>query len=235
MTEFLAALRRCEEALSRLEKLPQSKGSFVEHRQAHLVKDFETSRKSLVSFPGKQELLAVEENLLFVRQMESLLKELSKAQDKAEAKRLLGRLLTISLALESPTKVQKPALKGIPSDIRAELQADIDETQRCFDAKCYRACVILCGRVLETALHRKYYEATKNDLLEKSPGIGLGNLVSKLHEKGVIVDPAISQQIHLINQVRIYSVHTKKEPFAPSPEQAQAIMLYTLDIVKKLF
>jgi len=93
----------------------------------------------------------------------------------------------------------------------------------------------LCGRVMETALHRKYYEATGQDLLEKAPGIGLGNLIAKLSEKGVKLDPGLTNQIHLINQVRVFSVHTKQDAFIPSKMQAQAIVLYTIDILEKVF
>ena len=89
--------------------------------------------------------------------------------------------------------------------------------------------------MLEIALHRKYYELTKNDLLEKSPGIGLGNIIAKLKEKNITLDPALTNQIHLINQIRIFSVRKKKEAFYPSKQQTQATILYTLDILEKLF
>jgi len=112
--------------------------------------------------------------------------------------------------------------------------ADIRELKRCFNAKCYRSSTILCGRILETALHRKYFEATNKDILETSPGIGLGNLIAKLNNK-VEFEPGIKDQIHLINKVRISSVHKKKEAFFPTRQQAYAIILYTMDILKKLF
>ncbi len=95
--------------------------------------------------------------------------------------------------------------------------------------------MILCGRVLETALHRKYFDATGNDLLEKAPGTGLGNLIAKLAEKGIALDPGLPNQVHLINQVRVFSVHTKQQAFTPTKLQAEAIVLYTLDILEKLF
>ena len=123
----------------------------------------------------------------------------------------------------------------MPFEIHDDVSADLDEVKRCMDAQCYRSAVILCGRILETALHRKYYEVTKNDLLEKSPGIGLGNLVAKLAEQNVALDPALGNQIHLINQVRVHSVHQKNDAFKPSAAQAQAIVLYTTDILEKLF
>ena len=125
-------------------------------------------------------------------------------------------------------------LKQIPSDICEDVKADVEELEKCFASGCYRSAVILCGRLLETALHRRYYEATGNDMLEKSPGIGLGKIIAKLEEHNVNLDPGITQQIHLVNQVRIFSVHKKQQPFYPSKSQAEAMILYTLDVVEKL-
>jgi len=48
-------------------------------------------------------------------------------------------------------------------------------------------------------------------------------------------EPGISEQIHLINQVRVYSVHKKQKAFYPSKEQTHAIILYTIDAIKKMF
>ncbi len=127
------------------------------------------------------------------------------------------------------------SIPRVPFEIKEEVNADLAELHKCFENECYRSTIILCGRILETALHRKYYEITGRDILETSPGIGLGNLVAKMKELQFNFDPGISEQIHLINQVRIYSVHKKQEPFSPSKEQAHAIILYTLDVVKKMF
>lgn len=153
--------------------------------------------------------------------------------------RMLAALKEIKQAyskLEIPP-IQKLAssLKNIPYEIREEIKADLLELEKCFASGCYRSSVIICGRLLEVALHRKYYETTGNDILEKNPGIGLGTLVAKLADKNVKIDPGLMQQIHLVNQVRIFSVHKKKQPFYPSRSQAQAIILYTLDVLKKLF
>jgi len=126
-------------------------------------------------------------------------------------------------------------LPKVPDEIKDDLYADLDEMQKCFNAGCYRSAVILCGRILETCLHRKYYEVTGVDIMEKHPEIGLGNLIAKLAEKNVEFDPGLTQQIHLINQVRIFSVHKKKTAFYPSKEQCKAIILYTMEILKKMF
>ncbi|MBI2564719.1 hypothetical protein HYV79_01885 [Candidatus Woesearchaeota archaeon] len=123
----------------------------------------------------------------------------------------------------------------IPIEIQSEIIADVDELNTCFQACCYRSAIILCGRLLETVLHRKYYEVTDQDLLEKSPGMGLGNLIAKMNEKGVKLDPGLTNQIHLINQMRIFSVHKKQDAFHPTKIQTNAIILYTLDTIEKLF
>lgn len=127
------------------------------------------------------------------------------------------------------------ALPRFPFEIKEEIEADIHEAQTCYSANAYRACIILCGRILETALLRKYFDVTGRDLLETAPGIGLGKTIAKLQEANVTLDPGLTQQIHLINNVRIFSVHKKQTHFAPSQQQAQAIMLYTFDVLQKIF
>ncbi len=129
-------------------------------------------------------------------------------------------------------KLRAPKL---PTDIRDDMSADIVEMQKCFNAGCYRSTTILCGRILETALHRKYFDVTGKDILETNPGIGLGTLIAKLNDKKVEFDPGLTQQIHLINQVRIFSVHKKQNTFTPSAAQANAMVLYTMDVLDKMF
>ncbi|HLC85107.1 MAG TPA: hypothetical protein VJH22_04920 [Candidatus Nanoarchaeia archaeon] len=155
--------------------------------------------------------------------------------DVSKTKKAAEALASICASPDVEDTLAHSHVRKIPSEIKDELTADLVEMRRCMDAGCYRSTVIICGRLLEIALHRKYFEATGIDALEKTPGIGLGNLVAKLHEKGVDLDPAINQQIHLVNQVRIFSVHKKQQPFSPSKEQTQAIILYTTDILNKLF
>ncbi len=126
-------------------------------------------------------------------------------------------------------------LPYVPRNIFSEIKASFDELVKCFDHNCYRSALILCGRILEIALHKKYLDVTDKDLLEKSPDIGLGNLVLKFKDKGINLDPGLSNQIHLINHLRIASVHKKKRPFNPTKSQTKASILYTLDILKKIF
>ena len=124
---------------------------------------------------------------------------------------------------------------AVPAAVKHDIDADLSEITKCYAAQCYRSAIILCGRILEVALHRKYYEMTGMDILEKNPGIGLGTLVAKLSEKSLKLDPGITQQIHLINQARIFSVHKQQLAFYPTKNQAYAIILFTTDTLNKLF
>lgn len=126
-------------------------------------------------------------------------------------------------------------INKIPDEIKNEIRADLDEMQKCFENGCYRSCVILCGRIIEVGLHAKYYKITGFDILDKNPGIGLGKLIAKMQEKNIKLDPGLTQQIHLVNNVRIFSVHKKQRTFIPSKQQTEAIILYTTDVIAHLF
>jgi len=154
-------------------------------------------------------------------------KEFDKIQNKVD------EIADIVKAIEWEEKRELEV--NLPKEIKDELNADFNEMHKCFKSKFYRATIILCARILETALHRKYFEVTKKDLLETSPGIGLGKVIAKLKEAGIDLGPGINEQVHLINNIRISSVHKQKEAFKPSREQANAVILYTTDVLNKIF
>ncbi len=170
----------------------------------------------------------------FAVQIKAVAKKLSGTRNVSELKFMVNHLASLASNIKAAESV-KLSLHQVPLDIQADITADFDELQKCYSAGCYRSAVILCGRLLETAIHRLYFDMTGIDLLEKSPGLGLGNLIAKLKERSIELDPALTNQIHLINQVRVYSVHHKKDAFAPSKEQAHAVMLYTIDSLNKIF
>ncbi len=181
-------------------------------------------------------ILIDENNEPYIKQILDLTKALQ-TKNLQQLKKQVKSITSLKQNLILPKKEKsKTSLKlNLPSEVSDEIYADIKEINKCFESGCYRSATVLCGRILETALHRKYYDVTQQDILEKNPGIGLGKLVAKLTEKQVKFEPGLTQQIHLINQVRISSVHKKQEVFQPSKEQAEAIILFTMDILKKLF
>jgi hypothetical protein len=164
------------------------------------------------------------------------IKALAKLYNQSKTRSMLALIEeTVPLIPRETTNLNISIPSNLPPEIKEEVVADLQEMMRCYDSGCLRSAVILCGRILEIALQRKYYDATGIDILEKSPGIGLGKLIAKLTEKKVPLDPGLTQQIHLVNQVRVFSVHKKQSVFYPSKAQTQAIILYTTDILWKLF
>lgn len=208
-------------------------------------------KKALIDYTASQQIYfqkAVAQALERVKQDLAQLKDAPKqflsaytkietTSDVAQMRELAAELILLSEDITLPKGVETfiTIPKALPAEIKDDIVLDLKEMDKCYQNQCYRSCIILCGRVLETALHRKYFEATGNDALEKSPGIGLGNLIAKLAEKNVPLDPGLTNQIHLLNQVRVFSVHKKKEAFYPTQQQTQAMILYTLDILEKLF
>jgi len=161
--------------------------------------------------------------------------DLSQINDINILKKKVEKVVILVSELNVPKDIMGGVVIKIPDDIRSEVVEDIKEMKKCFNSKCFRSVVIICGRIIEVILHRKYYETTGKDILEKNPGIGLGKLIAKLVEKNVGFEPGLTQQIHLINQVRVFSVHKKQDPFYPSKAQAEAMMLYTMDVLGKMF
>ena len=185
-------------------------------------------KKEFTSYLTRQSIAKVE-------QAKKLIESSLLAYEKKDLL-LLRTHLTLLQALEFENKrLPSFTLPSLPSEIHAEVFAAAKELEQCFEQGLFRSAIILSGRILETCLHRKYYDLTGKDILETSPGIGLGNLIAKLRDINYSFPPGVSEQIHLINQVRIYSVHKKQEVFIPTREQTHAIMLFTLDVVKKLF
>jgi hypothetical protein len=151
-------------------------------------------------------------------------------QDLKRQLKLLQELKGLKFRVKNEKGIEIPKI-----NVHDDVSADLIELKKCYDAGCYRSAAILAGRILEVALHKKYYDVTGRDILEKSPGIGLGKLIAKMCEKDIKLDPGLTQQIHLINQVRVFSVHKKERVFNPSKAQAHAMILYTIDVLEKLF
>ncbi|MFH0752125.1 MAG: DUF4145 domain-containing protein [archaeon] len=212
---------------------PTIKLDFQKNKLANLgsviIGDIKLLQKKLSQLPTDENTLKAKSQVL----------QLSKSFEKENKTELLKQLselkTTISQTVMKREKELELNIPNLPAEIKSEIEADIQEIKKCHNAGCYRSAVVLCGRLLETSLHRKYYEATGQDILEKNPGIGLGNLIAKLMEKGVELDPGLSQQIHLVNQVRIFSVHKKQRTFYPTKAQTNAIILFTIDVLEKLF
>lgn len=240
LAEFKKSVDELRESLDILERnniSPENKPlkvySFEENREEYYRKSLSTSIRRVKQ--KAKELQGFAEDIEGNQLMDilSLVSELDRKEKRKDAADKLFNLLKSVKIQNIERTVFYPA--RLPEPIKSELLADMGEIEKCYNNKCFRSAIVLCGRVLEIALHRKYYDETGNDILEKMPGTGLGNLVAKMREKGIVLDPALTQQIHLVNQVRIFSVHKKQETFMPTQNQTKAVIIYTCDLLEKLF
>ncbi len=242
LAEFKKSVEDLRESLDILEKnninpenKPANVYSFEENREEYYRKSLSNNLKKVKQKAKELERFGFTENLdgNQLGDIINLVNELDKKERiKEAADKLLNLLKSVKIQNKEGT-VFYPA--KLPEDIKSELLADMGEIEKCYSNKCYRSAIVLCGRILEIALYRKYYDVTGTDILEKMPGTGLGNLIAKMREKGIGLDPAITQQIHLVNQVRIFSVHKKQETFMPTQNQTKAVIIYTCDLLEKLF
>ena len=210
-------------AVSHLSLDRESDGEFGSNREKYLFGLVDSSFKGIKKAGKKNEII------------NELGLELEKSYSNKDFEKVLILLSELEKLGKTSSKNVGFKTPSLPDEISLDVKNDLKELEKCYGIKAYRSCVILCGRILETILHRKYYEVTGMDLLEKAPGIGLGKMIAKLKEKEIDFGPGMSQQIHLINQVRVFSVHRKSSDFKPGDMQTKAIILYTLDVLNKVF
>jgi len=211
---------------------------YEEKQKAYVRKDIEMKIKQInntLNKPDTKELSFLKKLDEFQKDFEDIKKEISKFSPESIEKSIDMIENTLEKIPEKQKENKEFSLAKLPKDIQEDVQTNFDELLVCFENNCFRSSLMLCGKILEIALHRKYFEVTGKDLLEKSPDIGLGNLLARMKEYGINLDPGLPQQIHLINQLRVFSVHKKERVFQHSKDQAKATILYTLDVLNKLF
>jgi glutathionyl-hydroquinone reductase len=228
--EFLKLVKTIKENIEKIEN------NNIDINFKTNLSEYKNAKKNYISDMYKNNLAKLQSlinNPTIPSRVNELLRLLS-VNDIENNKKIILELETFDDIQINP---QKAIIKinKIPEEIRNEIKADLDEIDKCYNNGCYRSCVILCGRIIEVCLHARYFKETGIDILDKNPGIGLGKLIAKMDEKGIKLEPGLTQQIHLVNNVRIFSVHKKQRTFIPGKQQTEAIILYTFDVIDKMF
>ena len=193
---FHSSLLRFVGFLERVKGIPEEREALWDYRSKKDQYEYSLMKVALKNLLKEDLSSFRKDNKEVISQVEAEMKKLALSQDLDGMRRIAARLQELEKSLPQPKEEDLTFhLRNVPADISEEIKADLRELEKCYDAGCYRATIILCGRILETALHWVYYTLTKNDLLEKSPGIGLGNIIAKLKEQGVALDPALTQQV----------------------------------------
>lgn len=120
-----------------------------------------------------------------------------------------------------------------PQEILEELKLDFQEIRNCYYNDAFRSAIIMCGRILELLLSRKYFEVMKIDPLEQN--LFIGTLIRKCFEDNVINEPSLGHMSNLINSSRIDSVHNTRRVYVPSREETKTVIEFTIGLLGRLY
>jgi hypothetical protein len=120
-----------------------------------------------------------------------------------------------------------------PQEIREEIKLDFDEMRICYNNGAFRSAIIMCGRVLELLLAKKYFDSTHVDPVELRWQLGV--LIRKCFERNVLTDPGIGDICNFINHLRISSVHASHAIHRPIQEETKSVIEFTISLLKSLY
>jgi hypothetical protein len=157
----------------------------------------------------------------YIREMKNILSEL----------RALAELQRLQYTPELELGID---LELIPFEIRTDIAADIDEIKKCYSSGAYRAAIVFCGRMLEIALARKYFEKTHVDPIKQK--WTLGRLINESKKKIGIFQPGLDSLCETINKVRIPSIHRVREGiYLPTPQDVVGVFHLVQSVLQKLW
>ena len=132
--------------------------NYKEKQKQYYVNSVRSAVKQVKSsYLGLIEIAKDKDNQEIVNKIYELIPDLD-STDLQTLNKTLKNILSLVKLLDIKEKEKDFGTPKVPQEIYAEIKADIEELNRCFKNECYRSSVILCGRLLETAIHRKYFE-----------------------------------------------------------------------------
>lgn len=132
----------------------------------------------------------------------------------------------------NPFGVEFPyALLPFEDDVMKALETTVGEARICYNNECRLACIILCGRIIETVMQNAYWkEFGEYPQTKKGHPMGFAAIRGALKEKGLLIDERIDMQLELIYHHRNSAVH--KSTTVPTEDLSKGIGLLTRDIVR---
>lgn len=146
----------------------------------------------------------------------------------------LNAFIEVQTRLYTPELGLGIDLERVPIEIRTEIATDIDEIKKCYSSGAYRAAIVFCGRMLEIALARKYFEKFHVDLIEKK--LTLGQLIIECKKKIGIFTPGLDSLCDTINKIRKPSIHKSSEGiYLPGPQDTIGVFNLVQGVLQKLW
>jgi hypothetical protein len=120
-----------------------------------------------------------------------------------------------------------------PQEIREETKLDFEEMKICYNEGAFRSAIMMCGRVMELLLAKRYFDSTTVDPIEQKWPLGV--LIKKCYEHNVITEPAVGDMCNFINHFRIGSVHSLHTIQRPIQEETKSVIEFTIGLLKRLY
>jgi hypothetical protein len=112
------------------------------------------------------------------------------------------------------------------------LQLTIDEASNCYNAECYMATIVLCGKIIETLLAHAYEWLTGENPVEKH--LAFNRVRNRLSQNyNVLLDEAVDTQLRLIYQRRSAAVHGNTK--IPTQDEALGVAILTQNVVNIIY
>ena len=150
-----------------------------------------------------------------------------------------GFLATFSKALQSSESDNESIFDNLsptPSifddNVLTVLQSTIDEASKCYNAGCYMATIVLCGKIIETLLAHAYEWLTAENPIEKQ--LAFTRIRSRLRrDHTVLLDEAVDTQLRLIYQCRSAAVHGNTK--IPLSDEALGVAILTQNVINIIY
>ena len=136
-------------------------------------------------------------------------------------------------------------LDRLPSAIRAEIAQDFAEVQKCYEVRAYRATISFCGRIIEVALGRRYYEERRKlqpsvkafQIGQEISRLTIGQIIKRCEEVGLqTAYPGLDAYADLVNRIRVSAIHHKgARLFRPGPNAARGMVELTVEVIKDMY
>ena len=118
-------------------------------------------------------------------------------------------------------------------NVKYDISLSYNEAIKAYLNRLYISSIVLCGKVIEIAIHFLYEKNNNEELLDKYPGIGLGKALGKLRKQGFKFPEEIDSTVNLINKYRNAYIHKKTASVMPNDTQAEAIILLVKNFLTK--
>ena len=133
--------------------------------------------------------------------------------------------------------LREPAPSCFEKDTLDAIAQELEEASVCYENKCYKATVMLCGKVIEILIKNVYTPVTGKKIYtinrnRKQNERSFKNMCNDLRAQGMLLSRGVGEMLDLINAHRNGAAH---EIRIIGQDEAYSIALLTNDAMNRIF